>query len=146
MSIYIQNFRNEENIYDFLNNNFSVPFHNTQHKFVMTYKDEYCSIMDCHEARRSFEDLLEICQTYYPETTEEELAKTLFELHKKDNLQCLFCPDILKIVFIKWYPEHRTFYRIVSGSHMGATALTKGNSRYSIGDIYELAGKSTEKD
>lgn len=45
--------------------------------FQETYKDVEYKNIQCKSARRSFYDLLEICQTYFPKTTEKTLAKLL---------------------------------------------------------------------
>jgi hypothetical protein len=60
-----------------------------------TYKDTGCSIIECKAERRSFEDLLCLAQTYFPETTEVQLMSVLKEL----NLRYYFCSDIRKLVF-----------------------------------------------
>lgn len=65
--------------------------------FKPTYSDPECTKLQCHQARRSFSDLLELCQTYFPETTKEQLAYVL--LNKVENLNVFFCNDIRKFVF-----------------------------------------------
>ena len=55
----------------------------------------------CHPARRSFGDLLNICRTYFPKTTEKQLAKTIFSLHTSIKLRASYCNTIDKLVFLK---------------------------------------------
>ncbi len=60
-----------------------------------TFADAELTQYECVGARRSFEDLLTITRTYYPETTEIELMGILREL----NIGYWYCPDVRKIVF-----------------------------------------------
>lgn len=111
------------------------PGHNQN--FVETYKDEECTDTQCGRARRSFEDLLEISRTYFPETTEIELAKTLQELGNKYNLIATFCGDINKIVFWRWdtvKSYKNDLFHFIEDSKRN----TKGNSPYSANDIQDL--------
>lgn len=63
---------------------------------VATYFDKECTDMQCyHGSRRSFEDLLCIANTYYPETSEEDLMRALVNI----EINYYFCSDIHKIVF-----------------------------------------------
>jgi hypothetical protein len=66
-----------------------------------TYCDEKCEVAECYSARRSFEDLLAISRTYFPETTEVELMKVLKEL----DMSFWYCSDIKKLVFF-YAPSH----------------------------------------
>ena len=67
------------------------------YRFYATYHDPENVEMQCHRARRSFDDLLEISRTYFPETTEKELVDILFSPDMKMFIR--FCPDIRKAVF-----------------------------------------------
>lgn len=94
--IYIKN-PNTNSLFDLINDGFSVlSWDNTGKRFVATYSDEECSYEECHEARRSFYDLLEIARTYFPNTTEKELAEAISKL---ENITCFICCDIEKYVF-----------------------------------------------
>lgn len=64
-----------------------------------TYRDKGLTILQCYGLRRSFEDLLEICQTYFPSTTEEDLMKELLD---STYLKWSKCGDINKIVFYEF--------------------------------------------
>lgn len=64
--------------------------------FSETFIDEECSIKECHYARRSFNDILKICKCYFPETTEQDIAKLITD----ENLFFTrLCGDINKWVF-----------------------------------------------
>lgn len=67
--------------------------------FCETFSDKECTEQQCKIARRSFNDLLLICLTYFPKTTKEELAYVL--LNNISRLVCFYCPNIDKLVFLK---------------------------------------------
>lgn len=71
------------------------------YKFKQTFTDKYFTEEQCHIARRSFYDIVEICQTYF-ETTKEEVARTLVDMVKDptENFGCHICHDIHKVVFL----------------------------------------------
>ena len=60
-----------------------------------TYHDKDCTRLECSAFRRSFEDLLTLARTYFPDTTKKELMLVLVDL----DLSWTFCGDIGKIVF-----------------------------------------------
>lgn len=73
--------------------------------FVSTFYDEDCKTVQTAEGRsRSFGDIFAICKTYFPETTESEVAYTLLSLQpttimKAPRICWLYCLDIDKGVF-----------------------------------------------
>lgn len=74
-------------------------FSNTIYGFFMpTFKDVDLTILDYKSGRRSFYDLYEIATTYFPLTTEAELAYILIN---KLYLRAFICPNINKIVFVQ---------------------------------------------
>lgn len=95
MAIYLKNPVTDKGLLSFLEDGFSAQY-GKWFKFKETYYDELCTELECKAARRSFLDLLEICQTYLPDTTDIKLAKALFEL---ENMFCFICNDIGKLVF-----------------------------------------------
>ncbi len=97
MKIYLNTKKEFKNIEELI----QYGYTRNQEKFKRTYLDPKCKIQDCHPARRSFGDLLLICKTYFPKTTEKELAKALFSLNKKTGLRASFCGTINKLVFLK---------------------------------------------
>lgn len=121
-----------------LENLIKEGFSQHSYQFVETYFDEECLNVQCRTARRSFEDLWEIAKTYFPETTEVILAKTLQNLFNKSFLLLSYCSDIRKAVF--WpYPELKN--KAGSLLHYVAEECkdTKGQSSYSARDIEALA-------
>lgn len=78
-------------------------------KSVATYIDKECTRLDCNEDKyRSVDDLVEIVQTYFPNSTEEEILKQLLELKIHRGRVCyrlnmINCYNIVKptICFIE---------------------------------------------
>lgn len=60
-----------------------------------TYFDPDFSKIQCNGLRRSFEDLLFICNTYFDEISEVDLMNALIEI----NIKFYRCSNISKIVF-----------------------------------------------
>lgn len=125
------------NIYDLIlygyygNNGESIY----SYKFHRTYKDKECTIEECHPARRSFEDLLKICKTYFPNTTEVELALTLEKLRIDKKISCLYCNTINKLVFI----SHKSSAELSFTCYVHKSEInTKGNGKYCLKDILNL--------
>jgi hypothetical protein len=78
--------------------------------FVPTYLDKQLTYPEYkfHAKRRSFEDLLVIANTYFPNTSEEDLMKALMEY----GIHYYFCSNIKKIVFHKVQAFLGTIYQI----------------------------------
>jgi hypothetical protein len=67
--------------------------------FKRTYSDETFQTPQCHEARRSFEDLYAICATCIPALSIEQFAKDFKDFFDENpKIQCLYCYDIMKPV------------------------------------------------
>jgi hypothetical protein len=107
--------------------------------FVETYSDSNFTLLECKKAFRSFNALLEICQTYFPNTTAKELAKLLFDTNK--FVYALFCNTIDEVVFTKFdrYDDSpgtdNMFYRLKENAYYHV----KGKSGISFEDIYNLS-------
>lgn len=108
MKLYIRNGNKAENIKELL------QIWRDGSYFLSTYIDENCETPEynCGQ-RRSFEDILKVCRTYFPNTTELELMSCLKEL----KTSFYYCSNIKKIVFhyilgrnnysnLKFYLEH----------------------------------------
>lgn len=101
--IYLKTKKKFKDIEDLVEYGYKIP---NAYGFKPTFKNKECSIFECHQnAYRSFDGLLEICQTYFPETTDKDLAKLIFKLHKKIGLIPSYCGTIKKIVFEKHIPS-----------------------------------------
>lgn len=96
--------------------------------------------------RRSFSDLLQLC-SYYFEYSEERVAAALIQLWKHDTIDCLYCPDISKIVFklksgiAATHCIHISNYPTAPDKNIYSynKPEIKGVDGYSFDDIYELA-------
>lgn len=92
--IYFKNGESAFNLTGLLNLLYNSHYLGYAHK---TYSDKELTILQCKEARRSFYDLLEIVQTYFPQTTKEELAYRLLHM---TGWSCFYCDNIKKLVFV----------------------------------------------
>lgn len=140
MSIYVRDVEGATTLYNFINECYP------SFRFVETYCDEACTELQCREAYRSFEDLLEISRTYFPGTTEEQLAKVLFELNLV-GLEASYCHEIQKVVFSMFRDfRHVCFYEdfLDDDEELGDLYDEEGLGEYSIKDIYDLAGEEPE--
>lgn len=110
--------------------------------FPLTYEDKEKKIRQCHQARRSFEDLLEIVQTEYPTITEKEVAVFLIDACKRGYLIPSICPTIMKWVFRKSGYSFDTLPGVNFLSYIGEETLDfKGLGKYSMEDIFKIIEK-----
>lgn len=81
-----------------------------------TYEDPECTILDFRRANRSLNAMLDLTQTYFPETTMEQMLKAMFD---SLSINLFRCPDIGKFVthpylyrgdFYKQFPEGSVDY------------------------------------
>lgn len=105
--------------------------------FVTTFEDKELTKVQYHSrARRSFEDLLAISRTYFPETTEVDLMKVLIEI----KIKYYFCGSTRKIVF------HYNGNHYLNKEHLNdfkehSKELTYKDSTYTIDDLIEIYQK-----
>ncbi len=113
-------------------------------KFVPTYHDQACTVQECHSARRSFEDLLEICKTYFAETTPKQLARTLYAISHtpnalpnkpNTNIRPFRCWTICKMVFTT---DSCAWEESYEGSGRLGKRNNNENSPYCYNDIMYL--------
>lgn len=108
MKIYLKLDKKPENIIELLYALFSygIDTSNTVTN-VITYNDEECQEIQCDCRKyRSFDDIFDIVNTYFPETPVEEVFKSMLILNikntdKKSNLYPWLyrCSTIKRIVF-----------------------------------------------
>lgn len=124
-----------------------------------TYFDPEFKKIECREANRSFDDLLDIvCTNFNSETSDKELAECLYKLWEDDKIISLFCPDINKLVFFRWTSTNNwcTKYKMCWNDYIPGTSeydkceldyVTeedidyRGNGEYSLKEILDLAGQ-----
>lgn len=144
MAIYC-NIEDKSSLYNFLLEGYYLS------QFVETYYDEELTLQQCDLAYRSFEDLLELSQTYFPETTERILAQTLLELHSNKKIRVSYCTTIDKIVFFGGWNFGNIFDEIPNTfqlydyetyeEYLEAIEYTndyKGQGQYSLTELCEL--------
>lgn len=145
MSIYIKANKNLTSIQEYLLDIFSVelsPYQSIFRKAQITYFDIECSIRECHEARRSFEDIVDIVQTNYDDKcTANDIAKGMYNLFSEGKFRGLWCPDVDKIVFCVSSTHGGIWeYKLVSGYGIRTKGLDyKGKGKYSLKEILDLA-------
>lgn len=66
--------------------------------FQPTYEDKEFTKTQCKSARRSFNDLLRIAKTYFPKTTQKELATILVNKYAS-----FYCAGMQLVIFLKEY-------------------------------------------
>ena len=97
MKLYINNedvLKYRCNLYEFVKNYY-------KQNQPATYETEDCKLisLQCQKGcNRSFQDMLWLCQTYFPETTAKELAKIWRKLYDEKITEVFFCSDINKVV------------------------------------------------
>lgn len=139
MALYVKEER-KPTLYEFLKHCFSIE--GNSGCFVPTYTDKECTILECRVARRSFEALLEISQTYYPKCSEKALARIIYKLNDLDNLYAYPCGTVKNIVF-KIAPESTT--KVDLWKSMGSIKMDwKDAGKYTQRDIMFLAKKIDE--
>lgn len=82
MAIYVK-IKRKKYLKDFLKLLYSHP-QTGYLTCVESYRDKDCTILQCKSGKyRSFEEILEIVNTYYPSITIQKLCKVLFNLKLK---------------------------------------------------------------
>jgi hypothetical protein len=99
MKLYVKiNKVKNEHIVTFLKRCYSEGFTGYGHKFTTTYSNPECTEIQCVPCRRSFDDLLHVVKTYYPNVSNKHIAKQIEKLTKHNSvnnsvrLNLLFCP------------------------------------------------------
>lgn len=111
--------------------------------------DEYDKLQTIDGRRRSFGDIVALCNSYF-ECTEKEIAEILIKLWEDYIIGCLFCPGITKVVFYlrdtekenDWYITPVHFQNNPNGADRSAgynKPTTIGEDGYTFTDIYNLA-------
>lgn len=137
MSIYLKTngkkFKNKQELLEY-------GFRNGQ--FVVTYLDPECKKQECHKANRSFGDLLLICKTYFPKTTERGLARTIFKMHDTIGLAATYCNTIDKVVF----DAHSSYKEeSIDEGIYGDEYDERGEGTHSWNEIEQLAKSKIKK-
>jgi hypothetical protein len=132
-----------ETLYEFFKRCFDIH----DGKFCETFHDPELTQEECHKARRSFKALVEIAQTYYPNTSEKEVAALLVKAGKDQSfrMSTLYCPDIKKWVF-NIYPNFETYEHILRSTqeplslHVAPLYRLQYDSTSSVSKRFEYQG------
>lgn len=118
-------------------------------KFKKTYFDINLTKTQCFQANRSFEDLHTVIKTYYPNCSEEHLAKQIEKLLRYNKkLKLLYCTDINKWVFMNiiYMSNSSNKYKYLYNYNNSESKLNnKGKGKYSYYDLMGLMGFSEEQ-
>lgn len=142
MAIYAK-VRDPKNLRDLLKQLFSI-FIDDDVSIIETFYDKEFTRSQCQAGRwRSFDDLLEICETYFPKTTAKELFATLLNLdiHDQYDRQCnlimMHCEGIDRINMI---------YSADYVKYSEAISLNQYDSEYSWKDLFNEVGITSDKE
>lgn len=140
MAIYTK-FGKQETVEEFLAKLYSIREGTVTHA-TETYSDESCSIVQCMSRKlRSFDDIFECVQTYYPDITPKKLIHYLLTLNIKSNtdmplyLYMRNCSDIKRI---------RIYYFV--GMDFSHYRCDKLDSKWSWIELLEMLGLKSELD
>lgn len=130
----------------FLKKLFSFNWNNTINSTVQTYYDINCKGIQCYtRKKRSFDDILECTQTYFPNITPKELFKLLLTLNiktKNGKTASLFltnCRSIRRIILIYNSDVYDLSYNIL-------IKLCSFDSKYSWKDLFDMLNIKSQKD
>lgn len=144
--IYIKGLENPKDIYTILSELYKHDMMDCM-RGVETFEDKECTIIQCTRGRRrSFDDIVDIVNTYLPNTRVEEILHEILVLGVKNpklakyRYPCMFvCMDIRKPVLL--YSNH--LCPNVSGNDSYATSSkyvwTKLLRIFNISDNQQLA-------
>lgn len=79
-----------------------------------TYYDKNFTEIQCEAQRRSFADIYEICQTYFPKVSKEEVA---YNLLNEIKTNAFYCTDVSRIVFRRITNDKSNFDSVMCGSY-----------------------------
>jgi hypothetical protein len=153
MKIYLKEFKKtrkstiKDVIYFLLSNDeneIETTIYNNVFVTKTTYNNKKCTGLQCiSNKRRSFEDIVDLCKTYFHNATDkkiaQELEKFIKEVKTTKNLNCgfLFCPHIDKWVFT---PCSNNNVRYCNNFGNCSTFINKKIHKYSLIDILTLMG------
>jgi hypothetical protein len=135
--IYIKNAKRlkNEKFNDFFKRVFLSNFY-----YIRTYKDKECLITQCGPGcYRSFEDIVKIAQTYYPNITDKKVAKSILEFEKSHSF--LFCPLKQKWMLTNYKTNCDIPFLFNYDGCKDFTNRVTNHGRYSFDMIKELINK-----
>jgi hypothetical protein len=141
MAIYV-NFKKPRTINEFLLMFYTQRNNNThQSTAAITYFNNKCTIVQCDKIRRSFDDLLELVQTYYPSTTPKILIGKLLKLKipEYNSIMLTNCGGMKRIRIS--YFAHSSY----KTNYDNAIGINKLDSKYSWKDLLDMIGIMNEQ-
>ncbi len=107
------------------------------HEKPETYHDAECNSVQCRAgAFRSVTELLEIVQTYFPQTSLLDILKIIRQLTEEgENISLIWCTQVNKVVLKYVDPQFRAF---MSQYSLDRYKRSKGVDGYSIQDYQNM--------
>jgi len=140
MPIYCK-VKQKRTVRSFLKEGFTGNKNGFKSKFVSTYSDEECVILECDIARRSFQDLYTICSTRYKNLNKNLFSLELIQMIQRRELVCIYCPKIGKLVFIGNTKNEPDLTKNLARQVSMKSFDFKGLDNYSFQDIIDMANK-----
>lgn len=148
MAIYLKGDKPKD-LFDLLSKLFSIEFQIGTYKYlkaVETYNDENCTTIQCDRNKyRSFDDVLEIVNTYFPEIKIEELIIFLLSKKIKDNYNLLLtsCGSMhrTRLLYMTSKPYPNNY-----GQSESPFTVPKYNSKYSWGELLNMIGITNQQE
>lgn len=150
LKIYV-NFEAPATLAEFLDKYFDYGYNINNVRGIETYYDKECTTIQCVSGKyRSFDDLMLLAKTYYPDTTPADLMRELLLLEKagrhdsfgdgtcpKLTLLMGNCADINRI---------RVCYFYEKNSYEFTRTIDKLNSQYSWTELLSMIGINSQED
>ena len=139
MAIYV-NFKKPRTINEFLLTFYTQREGSSQAYAAITYTNKECTYVQCDKIRRSFDDLLEIVQTYYPSTTPELLISRLLKLKipNYNSIYLINCEGMRKLRISYYNGGFKSTYS-------KAILVSKYDSKYSWKELLNMIGITNDE-
>lgn len=108
---------------------------------VSTFHNKECNLLQCKAGKmRSYDDIVELVATYFPNTTEKELVEAIVCTHPNLIFYTYNCPDIGKPTL--GYKPKSDYYDVPkwSGEHLNR------NSKYDWKSILNIIGVNNHQE
>lgn len=129
MKIYV-NFKIPKTVREFLKAYFSVWNGSSHVRNITTYSDKACTEVQCTASRnRSFREVCDCVQTYFPNITDKTIFRILLTLNLKNSsgqymyLYPSFCGDVNRPVMM-YYNSKPAYYSIINNTHTGIDKMS----------------------
>ncbi len=150
MAIYLKNIKKPKSVRQLLGFLFSSYNGTTTVRNVITYSDPECKEVQCLANKyRSFDDILEICKTYFPNVGVKRVAKDLFNLRIKVkenegnvylNPSLVVCNDINKGTIFFYTSAFNPYANYHTDGPLGGNISQRRSGQYSWLELLQKVG------